>query len=328
MAVKERYTVRLYRLHDLDLITFAVAHQFNIMGAIYAALSAFARGETFSFKIPPRKTEKLPQLKRIYIKVLTLDMEKDKDAIEILSNIVPGCRNSFLKNLLRLYLCTPLSEEYFKEVKRDRGSGEILYQTPVSEMMKLYRVYDKKFSIFWERKDAREIPLMPEREYKNQYTKEYTAEELLERQARIQKCKEKKEEQKQKRMEARANLNKEFQKKMQDAVKSLQKDISHPDIMPAGQNVEKIKDVPESDIASVEIQNKETAASINTTVHPENGILESVTEETADDSINKGFESGNVQLGSFTGMTSEQEQDPVFITKMFAAMQAEADDLV
>lgn len=328
MAVKERYTVRLYRLHDLDLITFAVAHQFNIMGAIYAALSAFAKGKTFSFKIPPRRTEKLPQLRRVYIKVLTLDTEKDKDAIGILSNIVPGCRNSFLKNLLRLYLCTPLSEEYFKEVKKDRGSGEVLYQTPVSEMMKLYKVYDKKFTIFRGKNDIKEIPLMPEREYKNQYTKEYTAEELLERQIRIQKCQKKKAEQKEKRMEARVVLNKEFQKKMQEAVKSLQEDVSQPDSVPAEQVVEKIKNVPETDMTDAEVQNKKTAVFVHAAVPPENRMPGSVTEKTADNNTNEGFESGNTQLGSFTGMTSEQEQDPDFITNVFAAMQAEADDLV
>ena len=107
---KIRYTIRLYRLHDLDLITFVETHEFNIISAIYSSLTAFAKNEVFVIEIPPRRTQQLPKLNRVYTKALILDSETDQEAIQLLNQIGQGYRNNFLKNLLRLYLCHPLSE--------------------------------------------------------------------------------------------------------------------------------------------------------------------------------------------------------------------------
>lgn len=155
MAKKARYTVRLYRLHDLDLITFSATHEFNIMRAIYSALTAFSKGEVFVIDIPPRREHQLPDLKRVYIKALTLDSEKDAAAIQILEDIAPGYRNSFLKHLLRLYLCHPLSEEYFRVVVRekrkskdDTEKGAILFETPEAEIKAKDKAFTEKFKIF------------------------------------------------------------------------------------------------------------------------------------------------------------------------------------
>ncbi len=111
---KVRYTIRLYRLHDLDLITFIFTHEFDIMHAIYSATKAFAKGEAFLIKIPPNTNETLPQLRRVYTKTLVLDTKKDKDAIAMIDRIQPGKRNNFFKNLLRLYLMYPFSECFFE----------------------------------------------------------------------------------------------------------------------------------------------------------------------------------------------------------------------
>lgn len=110
---KARYLVRLYSSHDLDLVTFTLTHDFDIIRAMYSSLKAFAKGEQFIIKIPPA-VRALPGLKRVYAKVLFLDPEKDKDAVELLEAIVPGKRNNFLKNLLRLYLAYPFSECFFE----------------------------------------------------------------------------------------------------------------------------------------------------------------------------------------------------------------------
>lgn len=112
---KVRYTMRFYRVHDLDIVTFIETHEFNISHAMYSALSAFSNGEAFVIKIPPRRRADLPQLRRVYSRALILDTEKDAKAISILSLIKPGYRNSFLKNLLRQYLCFPLSEEFLDD---------------------------------------------------------------------------------------------------------------------------------------------------------------------------------------------------------------------
>lgn len=111
---KVRYTIRLYRLHDLDLITFIFTHEFDLMHAVYSAVKAFANNEAFIIKIPPITATELPQLRRVYTKSLILDTEKDKDAIDMIERIVPGRRNNFFKNLLRLYLMYPFSEYYFE----------------------------------------------------------------------------------------------------------------------------------------------------------------------------------------------------------------------
>lgn len=144
---KIRYTIRLYRLHDLDLITFVETHEFNIISAIYSSLTAFAKGEVFVIEIPPRRQIQLPKLSRVYTKALVLDTEVDQEAIELLNKIGQGYRNNFLKNLLRLYLCNPLSEEFFKNIKRGRND-EVLYETPQSEIEERTESFNKKFNIF------------------------------------------------------------------------------------------------------------------------------------------------------------------------------------
>lgn len=149
---KLRYTIRLYRLHDLDLITFVETHEFNLIRAVYSSLSAFAKGDAFVIEIPPRRIQKLPPLNRVYIKALTLDSEQDKDAIEILAKIAPGYRNSFLKNLLRMYLCNPISEEFFRVTKKAKDSDEILYETPQSEIDEKSELFTNMFGIFKEGK--------------------------------------------------------------------------------------------------------------------------------------------------------------------------------
>ena len=146
---KVRYTMRFYRVHDLDIVTFIETHEFNISHAMYSALSAFSRGEVFVIRIPPRRKADLPQLRRVYSRALILDTEKDAKAISILSLIKPGYRNSFLKNLLRQYLCFPLSEEFlddqdtvsyfdelfsvFRENKRTADAGSIKKEKDISK---------------------------------------------------------------------------------------------------------------------------------------------------------------------------------------------------
>lgn len=110
---KIRYTIRLYRLHDLDLITFIMTHEFDIMHAIYSSVTAFAKGEVFLISIPSITTSEMTQLRRVYTKTLILDSEKDALTISMLDRVSPGKRNNFFKNLLRLYLMYPFSECFF-----------------------------------------------------------------------------------------------------------------------------------------------------------------------------------------------------------------------
>lgn len=109
---KKVYMLRLYRLHDMDLLSFCATYQFNFVKGLYFVLTAFSKGEVFTIKIPEKRDITIPKYQRKYAKRLTLDEDIDKDAIELLERIAPGYRNSFMKNLMRLYLCYPLSHEF------------------------------------------------------------------------------------------------------------------------------------------------------------------------------------------------------------------------
>ena len=156
---KIRYTVRLYKIHDLDLITFLETHEFNFIRALYSALTAFCNGELFIIEVPPAKTQ-FVKIKRSYTKVLTLDTEKDATAIAILDKLAPGYRNNFLKNILRQYLCFPLSEEFlrnpddmdmflemfqiFRQGKRVARAGKTKKQVTIKKKTESNSVYTPK----------------------------------------------------------------------------------------------------------------------------------------------------------------------------------------
>lgn len=56
--------------------------------------------------------------------MMYLDTERDKEVIEMLSKIKEGCRNNFMKNLLRLYLCHPMSEVFLNHEEEDAYFAE------------------------------------------------------------------------------------------------------------------------------------------------------------------------------------------------------------
>ena len=116
--MKKKILMRLYRIHDLDLITFIQTHELDFPKAVYCSLKAFTKGETFVIKIPPKRDiDKELILKRNYTYIIYLDEDKDKKEIILLEKIAKGNRNNFLKNLLRLYLCNPMSELFLVDEK-------------------------------------------------------------------------------------------------------------------------------------------------------------------------------------------------------------------
>ena len=135
--MKKKYFIRLYRAHDLDLITFVQTHRFNLNHAIYVALTSFSNNEVFIIAVPPKRDVVVSKLKRVYSYTLVLDVEKDIKVIQVLDKIKKGYKNNFIKNLLRLYLCYPLAEAFledetemaffenhFKEFKKNRRLAE------------------------------------------------------------------------------------------------------------------------------------------------------------------------------------------------------------
>ena len=114
-------TIRLYRAHDLDLITFIKAHKLDLHRAMYCALKSLANDEHFVINIPPlREGWEQTEFKKVYTYMFYLDPELDQDVLEMLGKVEDGYRNNFMKNILRLYLCNPMSEFFLKHKEDDK----------------------------------------------------------------------------------------------------------------------------------------------------------------------------------------------------------------
>ena len=96
-------TVRLYKLHDFDLIYLYKNLRFPIKEAMKRALIAYVRDEPVFFQVPVThvKNDELSNIKHAQFHI-KLSEEEDADIIQYLSTLKRFYRNSFLKNLLRL----------------------------------------------------------------------------------------------------------------------------------------------------------------------------------------------------------------------------------
>ena len=126
MSKKRLYTVRLYKSADMDILSLAEIYEFDIISALYSAVTAFARGERFLIKLPERRRDPEPvKCKKGYKRmVLRLDIEKDSDTILFLERFKDGSKNTFLRNILRMYLILPATESFLK----DPSDMESIYQ--------------------------------------------------------------------------------------------------------------------------------------------------------------------------------------------------------
>lgn len=107
-------TLRLYRQHDLDLITLYRHPSFSLPAAIKKALKAYVKKEQFAIKQPA--TYELPKEKisKIVQMHIALKEDEDSDIIEWIKDIKEGFRNSVLKNIIRGYLVGPYVYAYQK----------------------------------------------------------------------------------------------------------------------------------------------------------------------------------------------------------------------
>lgn len=111
------YTISMYKVHDLDLITYMMSYEFNIAHAAYCALKAFAKHDLFIIKTPPRApvSIQMDDIKHVYRKTMTLYEDRDPEVIELLDMIKNGYKNNFIKNILRQYLCIPLTPSFLRD---------------------------------------------------------------------------------------------------------------------------------------------------------------------------------------------------------------------
>lgn len=106
-------TVRLYKLHDYDLIYLYKNLQFPVRDAMKEALKSYVRNEPAFFKLPVKKTDSdnLEKIKNAQFHI-NLNEKEDSDLIIFLKGLKKFYRNSFLKNLLRGYLAGPAAYVY------------------------------------------------------------------------------------------------------------------------------------------------------------------------------------------------------------------------
>ncbi|WP_373266194.1 hypothetical protein [Hungatella hathewayi] len=109
-------TVRLYKLHDYDLIYLYKNLQFPVRDAMKEALKAYVRNEPVFIKLPIKNpdTDNLIQVKNAQFHI-KLDDKEEADLIDFLKGLKNFYRNSFLKNLLRGYLAGPAAYVYENE---------------------------------------------------------------------------------------------------------------------------------------------------------------------------------------------------------------------
>ena len=104
-----KITMRLYRIHDLDLLYLYKLPDFSIQKAIKSALKAYLAEQDLTIDYPIVDDLLLPKTAMIHI---YLSEKKDAEIIAWLKNVSKGYRNSLLKNIFRSYLKEPSVEPY------------------------------------------------------------------------------------------------------------------------------------------------------------------------------------------------------------------------
>ncbi len=95
--------IRLYRAHDMDLITMKRSESYKLGAEIKKCLLGYARGEAYippPFDFDEHEDGYVGRIAQMHI-VLSEKKPEEKAAIDLLDGIRPGYRCSFLKNLFR-----------------------------------------------------------------------------------------------------------------------------------------------------------------------------------------------------------------------------------
>ena len=112
-----RIEIKLYSYHDMDLVGLYKTGQVVFPETTKQVLDAYAKKEVFRVrlqKVNYKRLAKYPDdsYRKYYHYYVTLDEHKDAAAIALLNSITPGCRNNFIKVVLRQYLCGVLLSAY------------------------------------------------------------------------------------------------------------------------------------------------------------------------------------------------------------------------
>jgi hypothetical protein len=115
-----RFTMRLYRMHDLDLMYLYKMPNISIQSIVKVMLKNYIKDRNEGCQIATRLSipdvkhnVPLPKTAQFHI---TLINGEDDDVISWIEQIPKGLRNSMLKNMLRSYLSFPVVIPYETEV--------------------------------------------------------------------------------------------------------------------------------------------------------------------------------------------------------------------
>lgn len=103
--------LRIYRTHDYDLMMLHYSKRIHIGHAAQQAVTAYYKGEYFRYQVQgTQKYEgRLPSQTSFR---LVFKETEAPGIMDWLSGFTDGCRNSFIKNILRTYLDCPLGTLY------------------------------------------------------------------------------------------------------------------------------------------------------------------------------------------------------------------------
>ena len=99
------FPVRIYRMHDLDLMMLLHASDIAFGKMVKQILHSYLRGNVYRIDVSghwiPKEPRDLPN-ESLY--KLALDEEYDADIIRLLNMMTDGYKNSFIKHTIRMYI--------------------------------------------------------------------------------------------------------------------------------------------------------------------------------------------------------------------------------
>lgn len=120
-------SIRIYREHDIDLVTLYKNPEFGFQKALKQAVRAYVRGTPYLIYAPQTQDISKKDYKYGYQIFITFDEKYDADVIEWLKTLKPRCFTKALKTILRGSLIGPVAYGCFK-TDEDRQRSDSINQ--------------------------------------------------------------------------------------------------------------------------------------------------------------------------------------------------------
>lgn len=102
MSATKKITIRLYKRHDMDLITLYKTPGFSLHKAIYSSLKAYINKNIYLIKMPKTTIDMtMYEFRSHYQLCLSFDYKKDADILNWFKTLKPNMRTQAIKAVLR-----------------------------------------------------------------------------------------------------------------------------------------------------------------------------------------------------------------------------------